>query len=127
MRCRRQRRRKLVLAGWKYALRLLDQRQKAAEDKLRWARERSDWLEIDAAADGVVDLADNAGRVLASDESEGLASRFLDLVHARRHVDKVVILSPYWDEDLSALEGLQNVGCSAGRPRLGVPRLRAKD
>ena len=109
--------RKLVLAGWKYALRFLDGRQNAVEDKLRWARERSAWLDPDAAADGLVELADGTrAAFLASGEAEGIARRFLDLVGRRRPVDRLVVVSPYWDEDLSALEELK----SALRPRRTV-------
>jgi hypothetical protein len=109
--------RKLVLAGWKYALRFLDGRQNAVEDKLRWARERSAWLDPDAAADDLVELADGTrAAFLASGEAEGIARRFLDLVGRRRPVDRLVVVSPYWDEDLSALEELK----SALRPRRTV-------
>jgi hypothetical protein len=109
--------RKLVLAGWKYALRFLDERQNAVEDKLRWARERSRWLDPDDAADGVVDLADGSqAAFLASGGEDGIARQFVDLVGDRRPVERLVVMSPYWDEGLAGLEGLQ----SSLRPRKTV-------
>jgi hypothetical protein len=45
--------RQLVLAGWHYAVAFLDGRQKAVEDKLRWARDRSPWLTEEPAPRGV--------------------------------------------------------------------------
>jgi hypothetical protein len=109
--------RRLVLAGWNYALRFFDQRQKAVEDKLRWARARTDWLDAAAVADEAVDLSDGTrAAFLATGVTTGLAKRFYDLVGSKRPAERLVVLSPYWDEDLSALGALQ----TAFRPRKTV-------
>ncbi len=99
--------RRLVLAGWRYALRFLDERQYAVSDKLRFARDRSPWLESGVAADGSVDLADGSmAALLPSGEAAGIARRFADLVGAGR-TERLVVVSPYWDDDLAALDDLR--------------------
>ena len=100
--------RRLVLAGWQYALRFLDERQYAVSDKLRFARERSPWLESGIAADGPVSLTDGSrAALLPSGEATGIASRFADLVGAGRATERLVVVSPYWDDDLAALDHLR--------------------
>ena len=98
----------LVIAGWRYALRFLDENQHAVNDKLRFARERSPWLESSREADGAVDLADGTrAALLPSGEETGIARRFADFVGAGRATDRLVVVSPYWDDDLAALEDLR--------------------
>jgi len=100
----------LVLAGWRYALQFLDPRQKAVEDKLRWARDRSAWLSERADPDAVVELADGTkAGFLASNGAAGLSARFADLVGAQRTVDRLTVLSPYWDDNLAALHNLRTM------------------
>jgi hypothetical protein len=100
--------RQLVIAGWRYALRFLDERQHAVNDKLRFAHQRSPWLERGRAANGAVNLADGSrAALLPSGEETGLARRFADLVGARRATDRLVVVSPYWDDDLAALGDLR--------------------
>ena len=102
----------LVLAAWQYSLRFLDGRQNAVEDKLRWARERSPWLD-EPGGEGPALLSDGTqAAFLASGSVDGIAHRFVDLVDARR-VDRLVVVSPYWDDDLGALDALR----SALQPR----------
>jgi hypothetical protein len=100
----------LVLAGWQYALQFLDRRQKAVEDKLRWARDRSDWLSEEPAADAYVELADGTrAGFLSSNAATGLGTRFADLVGRGQPIERLAILSPYWDDDLAAIESLQTM------------------
>jgi hypothetical protein len=99
---------RLVIAGWRYALRFLDERQHAVNDKLRFVRERSPWLESGTAADGSVDLEDGTrAALLPSGEESGIARRFADLVGEGRGTDRLVVVSPYWDDDLVALQDLR--------------------
>jgi hypothetical protein len=102
---------RLVSAGWKYVLRFLDERQHAVQEKLRWASERTDWLDAAGTKQGeeVVQLSDgSAAAFLAADRSGNLARSFVALVSARRRIERLVVLSPYWDEELSALQVLRN-------------------
>jgi len=102
--------RQVVLAGWSYAVQFLDLRQKAVEDKLRWARDRSPWLAAEASPGAIVRLSDgtSAGLLVANAQT-GLATQFADLVGRRRPIDRLTILSPYWDDDLAALDTLRTV------------------
>ncbi|MDA9420974.1 hypothetical protein [Bradyrhizobium sp. CCBAU 53380] len=102
--------RQLVLAGWHYAVRFLDRRQQAVEDKLRWARDRSPWLAVEANPGSIVQLPDGTSAAfLAADAQAGLARQFADLVGRQRPVDRLAVLSPYWDEDLSGLDTLRSL------------------
>lgn len=100
--------RQLVLAGWYYAVQFLDRRQKAVEDKLRWAGDRSPWLAQEASPGTLVTLSDgtSAGFLVANRQA-GLAMQFAGFVGRRQPVDRLTILSPYWDEDLDALDALR--------------------
>jgi hypothetical protein len=56
-----------------------------------------------------VSLADGTrAALLATDRPTGLASRFLTLAGARRPTERLTVLSPYWDDDLAALERLRD-------------------
>jgi hypothetical protein len=102
--------RQLVLAGWHYAVEFLDGRQKAVEDKLRWARDRSPWLREESAPGGIVRLSDgtSAGLLVANAQT-GLATQFADLVGRQRPIDRLTVLSPYWDDDLRAVNTLRKL------------------
>ncbi|MGY3396458.1 hypothetical protein ACVWW6_009049 [Bradyrhizobium sp. USDA 3311] len=102
--------RQLVLAGWHYALRFLDRRQQAVEDKLRWARDRSPWLAIESSPGVIVQLSDgtSAGFLVANAQA-GLARQFAELVGRQQPIDRLAVLSPYWDDDLSALDTLRSL------------------
>jgi hypothetical protein len=54
------------------------------------------------------DLGDGSrAALLPSGEVTGVARRFADLVGAGRATDRLVVVSPYWDDDLAALEDLR--------------------
>jgi hypothetical protein len=102
--------RRVVLAGWNYAIQFLDRRQKAVDDKIRWAHDRSTWLSEEPAPGEIVQLADGTpiGLLVATAQT-GLAAQFAALVGRQRPVDRLVVLSPYWDENLEGLNGLRNL------------------
>lgn len=100
--------RRLLLSGWKYAVRFLDRRQSAVDDKLRWAVERSPWLASGLEAAGAVTLSDGTlAAFVGSGEDSSIASRFVGLVGTARRVDRLTVVSPYWDGDLEAMRVLQ--------------------
>jgi hypothetical protein len=71
-----------------YALRFLNERQHAVNEKLRFARERSPWLESGRARMEPFDLGDGSrAALLPSGEVTGVARRFADLVGAGRATD----------------------------------------
>ncbi|MBB4263754.1 hypothetical protein [Bradyrhizobium sp. CIR3A] len=102
--------RQIVLAGWHYAVQFLDQRQKAVENKLRWARDRSPWLAQEASPGAIVRLTDgtSAGFLVANAQN-GLALQFANLVGRERPIDRLTIVSPYWDDDLEAVGAFGNL------------------
>ncbi len=82
--------------------------------KLELLRNQSPWLESDnVAAKGPFHLADGSEiDLLVSDPSHetGLADRMLNLVGEK--IDRLAIISPYWDSQLTALKRLHAaVGC----------------
>jgi hypothetical protein len=102
--------RRLVLAGWRYALSFLDGRQTATSDKVRWTRDRCPWLEGDAAGDEMVDLADGTkAAFVTSGGTTGIAAKFAGLVEAGRPIDRLAIVSPYWDDELAGLDALRSM------------------
>jgi hypothetical protein len=56
-----------------------------------------------------VSLADGTQAAFwATDRPTGLASRFLTRAGARQPTERLIVLSPYWDDDLAALERLRD-------------------
>lgn len=75
--------------------------------QLAWAAQRTTWLPNTSPGEVLVELGD-AGQAafLASNDSEGIASRFIGLVGGAK-VKRLIVVSPYWDVDLSALKYLK--------------------
>lgn len=70
-----------------------------------WGLAKSPWMQRVGAAESAVDAQ---GRTIAflSDRTAGnIASRFVELVGTEQ-VSRLVVVSPYWDDDLAALRGL---------------------
>jgi hypothetical protein len=99
---------RLVASGWAFLSRFLDERQQAVTDKLEWARARTPWLLRARPAEGLVTLADGTqAAFIASGAAEGIGERFLTMV-GDRSADRLIVMSPFWDEGLVALRQLQN-------------------
>ncbi len=71
-----------------------------ARKQLEWARTRSPWLREANSADAFA-----PAQLLTSGEDSGIGQRFLELV-AQEPVQRLIIASPYWDPDLSAVRFL---------------------
>lgn len=99
---------RLVAAGWAFLRRFLDERQQAVADKMDWARARTPWLLRALPAEGFEVLADRTqAAFIASGAAEGIGARFLRMV-GDRSADRLIVISPYWDEGLAALRQLQD-------------------
>jgi hypothetical protein len=100
---------RIIAAGWQFLGRFLDERQQAVADKLDWARARTPWLARAEPAVGPQTLADGstAAAFLASGAAEGIGAQFLRMVGGAT-ADRLVVVSPYWDEGLIALRRLQD-------------------
>ena len=88
-----------------YLLQHLDQGDPAVEAQLEFLRRRTPWLFETEAALGACSLADGTlAAFLASGTGESMADRFVGLVHEPIH--RLIVISPYWDEQLAALQYL---------------------
>jgi hypothetical protein len=99
--------RQLISAAWHYVNRLIDPSQEAITYQLDWARHRTPWL-MDAAqaTREVITLADgNPAAFLVNDGTIRIGDKFVDLVQDHP-VNRLIIISPYWDEELVALKSL---------------------
>jgi len=98
--------RRIIAAAWHYLERHLDREQSAVSHQIEWMRTRAGWLLDTPPAEGPVTLTDGT---LAAFQSDGgaasIGSRFADLVGGEP-VDRLVVISPYWDEELTALSHL---------------------
>lgn len=98
---------RLIAAGWAFLRRYLDERQQAVADKMDWARARTPWLLRARPAEGLETLVDGTqAAFIGSGASEGIGARFLRMV-GDASADRLIVLSPYWDERLAALRQLQ--------------------
>ena len=94
-----------VRAIWRYIDQTVSESDGAARDALTWARERTPWISA-PSSDGVGDLGDDGLiQFLATPNQLGIIERFAALVNDGP-VDRLVVVSPFWDENLEALEEL---------------------
>lgn len=78
-----------------------------ARRQVEWALKRTRWLPAAASVEALVALQEGM-RVafLPRNDAKGIAERFVEFV-GDRAVQRLVIASPYWDQDLRALRALQ--------------------
>ena len=97
--------RELLRAIWQYLHSLVPDEACPARDALRWARERAPWLEGPVGAP-LKELGDGSAiGFLPSSSDHGIADRFVEWIGDEK-VRKLIIVSPYWDNNLSALSEL---------------------
>lgn len=95
----------LVAAGWHYLSRFLTGDQQATAAQVDWMLTRAPWLAKAAPATGPVGLADGTlAALLTTGETSGIGQRFTDLVG--EPVERLIVISPYWDPYLAALSYL---------------------
>jgi hypothetical protein len=105
--------REFVRAVWRYVDNLPANAEGAAREALAWARERAPWLS-GPDPESIVALDDGSLLgLLASPGVAGIGERFADLIGSP--VQRLIIFSPFWDEQLSGLKGLAE---GLGRPPL---------
>ncbi|MBW6525251.1 hypothetical protein KZ813_00175 [Sphingomonas sp. RHCKR7] len=97
--------REIVRSAWRYLDTLVPRDSRTARDALIWAAERAPWLA--GAEPSPLQLLDDGTGVafLVRRADAGIGTRFVDLVGGDA-VERLVVASPYWDEDLRALSGL---------------------
>jgi hypothetical protein len=97
--------RDFVCSVWAYVEQVTGAARGAAADAVSWARDRTPWL-AGTSAPAIQTLED--GTLLALLTRPGaaeIADRFVDLVGGD-HVQRLIVMSPYWDDGLAALNDL---------------------
>lgn len=96
----------LIAASWNYLSRLLNWEHRTFAQHLSWLEKRTPWLSRAKSAQGAVTLADGTqADFLVTEGNTGIMDRFIELVSGQE-IEQLLILSPYWDSDLSALKEL---------------------
>ena len=104
--------RDFVRSAWTYIEEVTGGAKGAAADGIAWARERTPWL-AEPEPSGVLTLGDGSLlALLARPGGSGLADRFADMI-GDDPVERLVVMSPFWDDGLAALRDLSE--------RLGGP------
>jgi hypothetical protein len=98
--------RRIIASAWSYLKVRLDQTLSGVQQQLTWMQSRSPWLADTEPAVGQTTLRDHSqAAFLTSDDQLGIAQQFIALV-AERPVSRLIVISPYWDEGLTALKHL---------------------
>ncbi len=98
--------RTLMTSAFRFATRFLDEHDPSIRHQLDWMYARTPWLLEDDPGLAAVALGDGSrAALLASDTTQGIGQRFISLIAGER-VERLIILSPYWDNDLAALRFL---------------------
>jgi len=96
----------LVAQAWNYLLRILPTTAKAVAAQVSWAETHTPWLRRAPPSDGSVTLSDGTqAALLATGGRTGIAQRFVGLI-GDLPVKRLMVISPYWDERLEALQYL---------------------
>src|SRR3546814_357649 len=94
--------REILRAIWQYLSSLVPEEASPTRDALRWARERTPWLDGPVGAP-LKELDDGSAiGFLHSASDRGIADQFVEWVGEEK-VRKLIVVSPYWDSDLRAL------------------------
>ena len=98
--------RDIVWAAWVYLEGLVKERSRSAVEAIDWIRDRTPWLR--GGSEPQTATLDDGTLVafLTNGSDTGIGRQFLDLV-GDFPVESLVVVSPYWDENLSALKVLQ--------------------
>src|SRR5690606_22914784 len=95
----------VIAAGWAFLSGFLDLKLEGVRQQVEWMEARTPWLRDLKPANGVVKFADGSdGAFFASGADTGIAERFLACLDER--IQRLIVISPYWDEDLAALNEL---------------------
>lgn len=97
--------REIIRSAWRYLYLLVPEAAGASKDAINWAGDRAPWL-VGPDSEPLQHLADgSATAFLIRRTALGIGQQFLELV-GDDPVDRLVVVSPYWDEDLATLDGL---------------------
>ncbi|MEF2552617.1 hypothetical protein VQ042_14780 [Aurantimonas sp. A2-1-M11] len=106
--------REIVRAAWRYVNAIVPETAGAAREALTWAGERARWLGEPGGTDAAQTLDDGTVMaLLAQPGGAGIGARFAELIGGEA-VERLVLLSPYWDHDVAAIAALER-SLSPGR------------
>ncbi|MFZ5737015.1 MAG: hypothetical protein ACOY6K_09065 [Pseudomonadota bacterium] len=99
--------REIVRAAWRYLNAIVPEGPGAAREALTWARERARWVDEPGGSDGAQTLDDGTLIALLTRPGDaGIGERFAALIGGEA-VERLVIISPYWDDDDDAISALE--------------------
>ncbi|MGA3310545.1 MAG: hypothetical protein ABSD08_18330 [Xanthobacteraceae bacterium] len=95
---------RLIAAGWTFVSRFVDQNLEGVRRQVEWMQARTPWLRDVEPADDIVKLSDGTeAAFLGSGAPAGIGSRFLAAL-AGEKVRRLIVVSPYWDDDLASFK-----------------------
>ena len=95
----------LIVQAWEFVSGFIDGDRQSLANQRSWTQARTPWLGSAEPATGLVPLADGTlAALLISGQAEGLGERFAAMIDETVH--RLVVISPYWDRDLTALSHL---------------------
>lgn len=99
---------RLIAGAWEFLQRFLGPKDEGVRHQIDWMRARTPWLRHITPATEIVKLADgSAAGFFTTGRATGIAEQFLQAFRGEA-VRRLVIVSPYWDENLEALRYIRN-------------------
>ena len=101
--------REVVRSAWRYVNAIVPETAAAAREGLTWARERARWLDEPGGTDAAQTLEDGTViALLARPGEKGIGARFAELIGGEA-VERLALISPYWDDDDAAIAALERL------------------
>lgn len=98
---------RLIAASWNYLAPMLDRDRRILSQQRIWMEARAPWLLQASPAQSAIDMSDGTlAAFLCSSDADGLMDQFLGYCNGEM-VQELLVMSPYWDHDLSALKIIQ--------------------
>ncbi|MES2289945.1 MAG: hypothetical protein V4530_09435 [Pseudomonadota bacterium] len=99
--------REVVRSAWRYVNAIVPETAGGAREALSWARERALWLDELGETDAAQALEDGTVMALLTRPGgPGIGARFAALIGGEA-VERLVLISPYWDKDDAAIATLE--------------------
>ena len=100
--------REIIQAAWRYLDALIPVDASAAREAITWARERARWLDEAGSTERLHVLEDGTALAFLArpGSTEGIGATFAGFIEDEA-VERLVVISPYWDESLEAVTALE--------------------
>lgn len=99
---------RLIAAALAYLRETMDLHDPTSQCHLQWMMAHTPWIQEITPAPGLEILADGTGAALltsSSSTSVSIGQRYEELI-SERPVERLIVISPYWDHDLGAVRQL---------------------